>query len=148
MYLRGGHKSLIHRESVNGHRFTEGYFKIRRNKIITVLVCYETFFLKFNDLFNPRSFGSLCLPSLETEWNGMRSLLWLSLIETCHAGLSACLWHVSPYSSVRTGVQWAPRDKWAHGILPEDKGVIKLGHVMAAQRSRRPKSHMVARGMD
>ena len=44
MYLSGDHKSLIHRESVNGHRFTEGYFKIRRNKIITVLVCYETFF--------------------------------------------------------------------------------------------------------
>lgn len=44
MYLSGDHKSLIHRESINGHRFTEGYFKIRRNKIITVLVCYETFF--------------------------------------------------------------------------------------------------------
>lgn len=59
------------------------------------------------------------------------------------SGLSACLWHVLPYSSVRTGVQRAPRDKWAHGILPEDKGVMKLGHAMAAQRSRRPKSHMI-----
>lgn len=69
MYLRGGgHKSLIHQESVNGHSFTEVYFKIRRSKIITVLVCYEIFFLNFNDLFNPRSFGSLHLLSLEMEW--------------------------------------------------------------------------------
>lgn len=44
MYLSGGHKSLIHRESVDGHRFAEGYFKIRKSKIIAVLVCYEIFF--------------------------------------------------------------------------------------------------------
>lgn len=74
----------------------------------------------------------------------MRSFLWLSLIETCHlsplGSLHAC---DMCYRSGRTGVQRAPRGKWAHRILPEDKGVMKLGHAMAAQRSRRPKSHMI-----
>ena len=53
-----------------------------------------------------------------------------------------------PYSSVRTVVQRTPKGKWAHGILLEDKGVMKLGYAMAAQRSRHPKSHTIGRGMD
>ena len=49
---------------------------------------------------------------------------------------------------MRTVVQRTPRGKWAHGILPEDKDVMKLVYGMAAQCSRRPKSHMIARGTD